>query len=294
MRTLATAGDTWGISGPTFLELYAALAIVAIIATILVRRALARSLTPPPAPMAVNPEEVAYLHRGPELAVLAALSALHVAGSIASADRRRLQAVGTVQPEASELELAIHRSAQQPVRRAELPGAQPVAEALGRIERRLIDVGLLLSPEQRSRIRRTGWMLWAVVAVGALRAVAGNIAGRPIGFLLALLAVVAVVATVFSFAAPRRTHRGTAELATLRTAHTSLSPRSRPDWQVYGPGGAALGVAVFGTSALWAAEPAWAKELGVRTPSVGYTGGTGGGGCGGGGGGSCGGGGCGG
>ncbi len=149
MRTLAATGDTWGISGPTFLGPYAALAIVAIIATMLVRRALARSLTPTPAPIAVNPEEVAYLHKGSELAVLAALSALHVAGNIASAGRRRLQVGGTVKPEASELELAIHRSAQQPVRRAALPGAQPVAEALGLIERRLIDAGLLLDTDRR-------------------------------------------------------------------------------------------------------------------------------------------------
>lgn len=217
------------------------------------------------------------------MTVLAALSAMHVASRITSSRRRRVQTVGAVGPDASELERAIHLCAQHPVPRATLPGAPPVAEALGHIERRLIDAGLLLTAEQRKRIRRTGWMLWAVVATGAICAIVGYLAGKPIGV---LLAVVAVGAAVFSLTAPRRTDRGNAELTRLRTAHASLSPRSRPDWRVYGPEGAALGVAVFGSSALWAADPALAKKLGAPTQSVSHWDG-GGGGCGSGGGGGC-------
>ncbi|MGH3753035.1 MAG: TIGR04222 domain-containing membrane protein, partial [Pseudonocardiaceae bacterium] len=285
MHVLAATDDPWGISGPTFLGLYAALAVVAVIATMLTRRALARS--PAPAPHLDNPDNIAYLHNGPELTVLTTLSAMHAAGCITSSGRGRVQAIGAVGPDTGELERAIHLSTQQPVPRAKIPGTPPVAEALGRIERRLIDIGLLLGAEQRKRIRRTGWMLWAVVAVGAIRAVVGYLAGKPIGFLLALLAVVAVGAAVFSRTAPQRTDRGDAELARLRAAYASLSPRLRPDSRVYGPAGAALGVAVFGASALSAADPTLAEELDVRpTSSAGYSGGgDGGGGCGGGGGG---------
>jgi hypothetical protein len=50
MRVLAATGDTWGISGPVFLELYAALAIITGIITVLARRSLARSHAPAPAP----------------------------------------------------------------------------------------------------------------------------------------------------------------------------------------------------------------------------------------------------
>lgn len=312
MHVLAAADDTWGISGPTFLGLYAALAVVAVIATVLTRRSLARSLAPAPAPSLDNPDDVAYLHNGPELTVLTALSAMHVAGRIAASGRRRVQAVGAVGPNAGDLQRAIHLSAQDPVPRDELPGAPPVAEALGRIERRLVDAGLLLTAEQRRRIRRAGWMLWAVVAVGAIRAIADDRAGKPIGFLLAILAVTAVGAAVLSLTTPRRTDRGNAELTRLRTAHANLSPTLRPRWRVYGPEGAALGVAVFGASALWAADPALAHELGAHQPSSardpgstgsgkgwGWGGGGGGGGggvggCASGGGGGCGGGGCGG
>jgi uncharacterized protein (TIGR04222 family) len=294
MPVLAATGDPWGINGPTFLGLYAALAVLAVVATVLARRSLTRSLVP--APHLDNPDEVAYLHNGPELTVLTALSAMYVAGLIESSGQRRVRAIGTVGPDTGDLQRAIHLSAQDPVPRAHLPGAPLVAETLGRIERRLVDAGLLLTAEQRRRIRRTGWLLWTVAAVGAIHAIAGYRAGHPIGFLLAMLAVVAVGAAIFSLAATRRTDRGNAELSRLRTAHTSLSPRSRPDWRVYGPEGAALGVAVFGASALWAADPVVAKELGVRhTSSAGSSGGGGcgggSGGCGGGGGG-CGGGGC--
>ncbi len=292
MHVLAATSDTWEVSGPTSLGIYAALAAVAVVATVLGRRSLARSHAP--APRLDDPDDIAYLHGGPELAVRTALSALHVAGRIASSDRRRIKAVGAVDPDAGELEQAIHRCAQHPVPRAELPAAPPVAEALGRIERRLIDAGLLLTAEQRKRIRHAGWLLWAVVAIGAIRAFAGGMAGKPIGLLLALLGVAAVGAVTLRLTAPRRTDRGNAELTRLRTTRASLAPRMRPNWQVYRPARAALRVAIFGMRALWAAHPAFAKELGRhQTTSAGDSGGgdSGDGGCGSGG---CGGGGCGG
>jgi uncharacterized protein (TIGR04222 family) len=295
MRVLAATGDIWGISGPVFLELYAALAIATGIATLLIRRSLARSQAPAPAPATglVNPDYVAYLHDGSELTVLAALSALHVAGRLTSAGPRRVQATGAIGSDAGELQQAIHRCAQDPIQPAKLVSAPPVVEALSRIERRLIDAGLLLSAGQRTRIRASSWMLWAVVAVGVLRGIPGHQAGKPIGLLLTVLALVTVAAVVFSVTAPRRTDRGKTELVRLRSAHASLSPKLRPRWRVYGPEGAALGVAVFGASALWAADPSLAKDLGARqmlsasgSGGEGWSGGAWGGeGCGGGGGG---------
>lgn len=296
MTALAAEGGTWGISGPAFLGFYATLAVLVAIVTGLLRRRLARSTGTAPVPrLDSQPHDVAYLHGGPELAVLTALTALHADGRVTTSGRRHVRAVGSVGPSASELERAIHRSAQHPaqhpvqhsarhgVLRTALSSEPPVREALTRIERRLADTGLLLTAEQRRRIRWTGWMLGAVVVVGAIRAVVGGTAGRPIGFLLAMMLAVAVGTLVVICTAPRRTNRGDAELKRLRSAHAGLAPRMRPSWQTYGPAGAALGVAVFGASALWAADPAFATELGVPRFAAGGDGG-GGGGCGGGGG----------
>lgn len=265
MTAFAATSDDWGISEPTFLGLYGALAVIAAFATVLARRRLARSTAASPGPgLDTQPYHIAYLNGGPELTVLTALVTMRAQGSITTSGRHRVHAVGSLDPGGSDLEQAIHRSADQPAPRIGLPRTPPVREALTRIEHRLADTGLLLTGEQRRRIRRTSWMLWGVVAVGALRVAT---AGDPIGFLLVMMGVTAVGALVLTSIAPRRSDRGDAELKRLRSAHASLAPRMRPDHQVYGPTGAALGVAIYGTSSLWAADPAFATELGTQRPT---------------------------
>jgi hypothetical protein len=124
---------------------------------------------------------------------------------------------------------------------------------------------------------------------------------RPVGFLLAGLAVVTVLAVVQLIVAPRRSRAGDRTLARLRTEQHGLAPRMRPDWTVYGPEGAALGIGIYGMGAIWASDPAFADELAlsrtadtsgsfIATTGGGDSGGGGSSGCGGGGGG-CGGGG---
>jgi hypothetical protein len=91
-------------------------------------------------------------------------------------------------------------------------------------------------------------------------------------------------------------------LSELRSRQHDLHPSSKPDWTVYGPVAAAMGVGLFGVDALWASDPAMAAELAAHrasAASASTAGGADGGSCGGGGsscggGGGCGGGGCGG
>ena len=64
--------------------------------------------------------------------------------------------------------------------------------------------------------------------------------------------------------APRRTRRGDRTLAALRDENHALAPKERPDWALYGPVGAALGIGLFGMSAVWASDPAIAGELAVQ------------------------------
>ncbi|OLT12188.1 hypothetical protein BJF78_25030 [Pseudonocardia sp. CNS-139] len=136
----------------------------------------------------------------------------------------------------------------------------------------------------------------AVAGLGLVRLLAGIADARPVGYLVAALAAVTLVAAFQLARAPRRSRLGDRALADLRTEHHGLAPALRPDWQVYGPAGAALSIGVFGTSALWASDPAFAHDIAAQHVTAGGSGSVGGsdGGGDGGGGGGCGGGGCGG
>ena len=68
-------GDTWGISGPTFLLAYLVLAVAVGVAVVRTRRALADvSAERPASRMEERPYDVAYLNGGAQLAVTAALA----------------------------------------------------------------------------------------------------------------------------------------------------------------------------------------------------------------------------
>lgn len=113
MTTLAAAGDTWGISGPTFLVGYIALAVVVLIGASVVRRSIANAPAAGSAAGVANrPHDVAYLNGGDELAVLSALTSMRVAGTITTPIRRHVQAAGHIDRNAEPLEVAIHTAAQ--------------------------------------------------------------------------------------------------------------------------------------------------------------------------------------
>jgi uncharacterized protein (TIGR04222 family) len=294
------SGETWGISGPTFLLAYVVLAVAVIVAAVRARRALTDTSAERPASrLDDRPYDVAYLNGGAELAVTAALSAMYRAGTISTAGRGVVVAGARPESRADELERAIHHAAASPVSRQRLDAAGAVASALHRIEQRLISAGLVLSAERRQRIRLLGGWVLVVAALGVVRVMAGFANGRPVVFLIIAVVLVFVAGLLLVATAPRRTRAGDALLRRLAADHHLLAPSMRPDWEVYGPTGAALAVGVFGVGALWAADPAFATELAAqRAASAGYLGGgsSGGGDSGGGGsgGGGCGGGGCGG
>lgn len=299
------SGDTWGISGPTFLLAYAVLTVAVLVAALRTRRALT-DVSPehPVSRLDERPYDVAYLNGGGELAVTAALSAMNRAGTISTAGRGVVVAAERPASRADELERAIHHAAATgPVPRRALPAVGAVASALHRVEQRLISAGLLLTAERRRRIRLSGGWVLAVGAFGVVRVMAGYANNRPVGFLIILVFLVTVFGVLLAGNAPRRTRAGDALLRQLATEYHSLAPSTRPDWAHYGPSGAALAVGVFGVGALWTADPAFAAELAAQRATSGsfgfVSGGESGGGsssggsCGGGGGG-CGGGGCGG
>jgi len=303
--TIGVAGETWEISGPTFLLVYVMLATAVWIAGTQARRTIAGApLRPPGIDPQTRPYDIAYLNGGRDLAVNAALGAMHQAGTVAPR-KGKVQAAGRLALDADPLERAVQFATGVPVARARLQHNRTVGGALDTIHTRLVAGGMLLSEADRRRYRAVGWWMVAVAGLGLLRLLAGIAAARPVGYLAVCLLVVAVVAVVQLARARRRTRAGDRVLATLRAEHHTLSPVMRPDWAAYGAGGAALGVGLFGTSALWASDPAFADEIELQraaasgassgsgySDSGGDSGGAGD--SGGGGGGGCGGGGCGG
>lgn len=294
--------ETWGISGSTFLVIYVLLAVVVAVVAVNIRRSLRAGRAVSADGLQSRPEDVAFLNGGPDLAVYAALSAMHVEGSIATSGP---SAVGIVRSvgvarQASALQNAIHGAAARPVPRRTLPSEPRVAGALAEIRDRLERAGLILTEEQRRSYRRPAFLMLAVLAFGVVRMIAGVSNGRPVGFLLFVLFLVAVTSVILLVRVPVRTAAGDVALAAQRSRHQALSPAMRPDWGSVGAGAAALSVGVFGVGALMAAEPAFAEELQAqKSAAMGGGGGVfsgdgGGGGGDGGGGGGCGGGGCGG
>jgi uncharacterized protein (TIGR04222 family) len=291
--------DTWGISGPTFLLAYVVLAVAVVVAAVRARRALTDvSADRPAGRIDDRPYDVAHLNGGADLALTAALSAMHRTGTIATSGRGVVVATARPESRADELERAVHHAAAAPVSRHRLAAAGAVASALHRIEQRLVAAGLVLDAQRRQRIRLVGGWVLVVAALGVVRVVAGAANGRPVGFLIVLVLVVLAVGLLLVLRVPRRTRAGDALLRRLAADHHLLSPSMRPDWEVYGPAGAALAVGVFGVGALWAADPAFATDLAAQRAASqsawygGSSGGDGGGGsCGGGsgGGGGCGG-----
>lgn len=302
MTLAMTTGDTWGVSGPVFLVAYLFLAAAVWVSAALQRRALAggpddRRL----GDLTRHPHDVAFLNGGPELAVASALTVMHLRGTVAPVTGR-IHAVGRLEPRADALERAVHFAAGSPVARTRLPLHRSVRAALDVTVGRLVTSGALLSDAQRRRIRSVGWWLGAVAGLGLVRLLAGVADGKPVGLLVVTLLAVAAGAVWQLVRAPRRSRAGDRLLARLAEEHHSLHPNQRPDWVAYGPAAAALGIGIFGTSALWASDPALAEELALQkaaaggdggsvvTPSGGGDGSSGGGDGGGGGGGGCGGG----
>ncbi|GEL24970.1 hypothetical protein PSU4_39240 [Pseudonocardia sulfidoxydans NBRC 16205] len=291
MRPLAAAGDTWGISSQTFILFYLLLAVVVWIAAVRTRRAVVgrRRGDRLSVDLTSAPYDVAFLNGGADLAVFAALSSMRVDKTVATAGRGNVVAAGTLRADADPLEKAIHRTASSPVARARLKRHKPVVAALGRIEKRLVADGLLLDAGEQRAVRTAGaWML-AVAALGLLRIVAGIANGKPVGFMVAAFLVVSVIGIVLTARVPGRTPLGNSTVSMLRDLHDRLSPANNPDWVTYGAAGAALGVGVFGMSALWASDPAFASELEAQRAAASGGGDSGGGDGGGGAGGGCGG-----
>ena len=261
-------GETWGISGPAFLLFYVVLAVVVLIASIRARRAVTRAGgTEPVTAIRTRPHDVAYLNGGAELALVSALTALRLRGSIWS-ERGNAQAVPRSDAGHDELERAVHAAVATPTTAS---GSRTTTASPTRSRRRAAAgrrgpaaLRRPAAPDPRHRLvdARRGRAGAAAAARGHRERAAGDLAGRGVH---------------------RRHDRGGDPVGLGPAAHAArgpdprgparrqphLAPKERPDWALYGPVGAALGIGLFGMSAVWASDPAIAGELAVQRMNAG-------------------------
>jgi uncharacterized protein (TIGR04222 family) len=269
MALAAATAETWGISGTTNLAAYLLIAVTIGTAGFCRRRALADpGITRPVGDLTARPHDVAYLAGGSDLAVWSALCAMHLRGTLTASDGS-VQAAGRIDPATDGLEKAIHATASSSVAHRRLVFHRSVQPELAVIEERLVAGGFLLSDDRRSQIRRVGFWMFAVAVLGLVRVLADVAEARSVGLLVLVLLIVTSVAVVQLARAPRRSRHGDRTLATLRAEHRALAPEREPDWREHGPADAALGIGLFGTSALVASAPGFAREIAPRGAAVG-------------------------
>lgn len=307
---IPSGGDTWGISGSTFLLSYGLIIVVVGVLVPLAQMAMRRGSGDPAALAARierHPGDVAFLTGGPNGAVLSAIGALRTAGVVRASSLGRVQVVGPVPRGAGRLDHAVHSAAARGMTRGQMARDPRVVAELEASADRLLAGGLVSSPGNRAGQRLLGLAMVAVFGFGVIRLVAGSANNRPVGFLVLLVVPTVFLSIALIAAVPRRTGLGRRVLQQLRGRWAVLRPSAGPAWATYGPAGAALSVALFGTGAIMAMDPNMAIGLHlVNTGGGGWSGngwsnssscssssssscGGGGSSCGGGGGGGCGG-----
>lgn len=261
MVLLAAPSNTWGIPGPVFLGLYLVTAAVLVAIALLRRNEILNGSTYDAS--LLSPQQVAYLRGGAPLAVWAALAGLRSAGAINVNPDRRLTASGSPPSNSAALDQAIHLAASRGLRAQELSSDRGVRQAVHQLRADLVRHGLALSDEQRATLRNTALLLTGLFAIGMLRLGAGLANERPVGWLF-LAQVALLVVIVLLFRRPWRTRTADRVLRRLRHRHTHLAPHHNPAYATYGAAGATMGVALFGTAALWAMDPGFAEQAQIQ------------------------------
>ncbi len=282
---------TWGVSGPAFLTLYCVLiAAVAIVVFVARRRLRDRTHGALVAGFVRDPCDLAMLNGGDTLAVATAVAQLRSIGALEESleDASRVNVVGDAPPNLDQLERSIfeHLRANPSATAAQIAAAESPAAALDSLHARLVDEGLLLSEDQRARIRRHAAWVVPLLGLGVARIMAGAANHRPVAFLVILVVVAGSLMLRWSLRAPRATALGVRRMREANDAADLAEDLSPADDRL------GLFVALLGPVSMWNTEPwlAAALDLPKKHTRSWSPGGCGGGGCGGGGcGGGCGG-----
>jgi uncharacterized protein (TIGR04222 family) len=292
----AAVGDTWGISGPDFVRIFAVLLVLTAVVAWIVRWRNDRRRDPAVRTADdLTPAELAYVANGPELVAVTVLwqlwreGALSVENSLIAAldassprglDPRVLRSpafaeaslatavsIGVIPRDAADgverdvLDAVVAAGALRP---AELSRSVRAGEGMRALQARLEGRGLLRPPAVRRRMRRGVALVFTpLLVLGIVRLLVGLSRSKPVANLEALL-VLAVVLLVGELLVSYRP-RATVRLA--RRAHaTMLRSASRVRESLAAPTpllDEARALAALGAAVLWRANAVAAATLAV-------------------------------
>lgn len=256
------AADTWGISGPNFLGVYALLGFAAVLYGFLQRTKIIRTdSSRAHLATALSPTETAMLFddRRPVLAGLAQLRGYHLVDSGGVPTRTPTD---TEQRALDPISSTLHTYLRNSDRRHVLQLAGATREPIAVLRGSLTDRGFLIGGEQRKALLLAALPLYALLVLGVVRVIAGIANHHSIGY----LSLAIVVALVFAFVvqrAPRLTRRGRAAQHESVQRNGHLRPTNAPAYAAYGPDSAAMATALFGAGVLWSLDPGLASATGA-------------------------------
>jgi uncharacterized protein (TIGR04222 family) len=282
--------DRFDLSGPAFLAFYVFAMLFAHVAGRFLARLCKSSHPAEVATPEVTPLEAAYLAGGRGRVVDASLVSMlrHDVIAVQGSGGAFVAGKAAAQPQSgmqADLyrEIARNRGTIEKLRR--LRNA-----TVARVETRLANDGLLM-PTSGSEALCTrlalGLPVAAVIALGALRLVAGTARGRPVAFLVVLLIVSLIVLGVKLLKLPLRSGKGDAALAKLQRRNAALQATAKRRAADLDDSSLMLAVGLFGAPVLSTGELVWmqkgfvSRQSGADSSSGGCSGGCGGGGCGG-------------
>jgi uncharacterized protein (TIGR04222 family) len=252
-----------GVSEQFFPVLYLVVAVVmAMVATVHCRILFAGDPGVPAERLA--PQQVAFLTAGPRLAVYSALGGLRAHGAIGTGPRHGLTQTGPLPPGATALDVAVYNAAGTRVRGKSLHIYPTVRRAVDHLREELEATGLAVTERQSRAVRSWEFAGMAYLAVGILTAGMGRDDIPGIGYLLGSVVAAMALFWLLTSRAPDQTRAAHRVLADLRDRYHHLNPTNKPSYRLYGAAAAAMGIAVYGVSAFYTMDPAFAAEAQVQ------------------------------
>ncbi|MEU3626652.1 hypothetical protein BS329_24560 [Amycolatopsis coloradensis] len=195
--------DTWGIPGPTFLAIYAALLALPLVIGLLWTIAVKLGHKAPRAAVSGSRPtayELAYLAGGPDRVVDTAIAALVDRGTLRISSSRKLQLAGPVP--ADPIEQAVAKSA-RPGHNSTTRGIRDRLRMSGPMQAlgKDLEARGLVVVDKKPQVRQVVFSIYlGALILGVVRLIAGIVSDHPVGF-LSFLVIVAGVATLLARAA---------------------------------------------------------------------------------------------